>query len=118
MIELKTIKICTAHQDYQVPLIYTFSWNHYEYWCPYCDVHEGMMGAGKDVQITKTLLDRKALYKKLTEDYIHAMGVAVCSATTWKGEVISPTDLPQEEKTRLAEIRKAWTFMKKAEEIK
>ena len=49
------MKICSNHRDYEVPLIYTFAWNYNEYWCPYCGCHEGMMGAGEEVEETEEL---------------------------------------------------------------
>ncbi len=113
------MKICFSHRNYEVPLIYTYSWAYNEYWCPYCDMHEGMMGAGVDVTKTKELEDRLKLYKKATEEYMHAVGVSACSGTTWKGEMIKPEDLPDEEKERLKKIReKGWKLNMKIEDLK
>lgn len=110
------MKICSNHRDYEVPLISTMSWNHYEYWCPYCNEHEGFLGAGESVEETEELIKRLVLYEKATKDYRHAMGVLVCSKTTWEGEMINPGDLPQEEKDRLEKLRN-WELNKKAEEL-
>ncbi|KKK89056.1 hypothetical protein LCGC14_2736900, partial [marine sediment metagenome] len=63
------MKICSEHRDYEVPLIYTYSWAYNEYWCPYCDKHEGMMGAGEEVPETDELNKRLELYKEATKEY-------------------------------------------------
>lgn len=112
------MKICSNHIHYEVPLISTMSWNYYEYWCPYCDKHEGMMGAGKSVEETKQLKKRKELYEEATIDYRHAMGVLVCSETKWRGKWIKPENLPEEEKDRLAKIRETWKLNIKVEDLK
>ena len=113
------MKICSEHRDYEVPLIYTYSWAYNEYWCPYCDKHEGMLGAGEEVPETKELKDRLELFKKATAEYRHAIGVSVCSGTTWKGEMIKPEDLPDEEKLRLKKIREeGWKLNMKIENLK
>lgn len=117
------MKICSEHRQdenyYEVPLIWTYSWAYNEYWCPYCGKHEGMLGAGMDVKDTNELKKRKKLYEKATKEYRHAVGVSVCSGTTWKGEMIKPEDLPDEEKLRLKKIReKGWKLNVKAEELK
>ncbi len=112
------MKICSNHQEYKVPLIYTFSWNSYEYWCPYCGCHEGMMGAGEDVEDSEELKERQKLYKEATKEYMDAMGVKVCVTTLWEGEQVKPEDLPDEEKERLNKIReKGWELNKKVEDI-
>ena len=108
--------ICSNHEDYEVPLISTMSWNYYEFWCPYCDAHEGMMGAGESVDETEELKKRGELYEKATADYRHAMGVLVCSGTMWEGKMIDSKDLPQEEKDRLEKLR-TWELHKKIEEL-
>ncbi len=113
------MKICSDHRDYEVPLIYTFSWAYNEYWCPYCGKHEGMMGAGENVEETEELKKRLELYKEATKDYRHAMGVLICSSTEWEGVQTKLDELPEEEKNRLAEIRKkSWKLNQKAEDLK
>ncbi len=112
------MKICSSHGEYQVPLIYTFSWSYYEFWCPFCDKHEGMMGAGEEVEETEELKKRSQLYEKATEKYRHAMGVLVCSSTEWEGVQTKPEDLPEKEKERLKKIReKGWELNKKIEDL-
>ena len=112
------MRICSAHGDYKVPLIYTFAWNYYEFWCPYCGNHYGFLGAGEEVKETEKLKKRLELYKKATKEYRHAMGILVCSSTEWKGVQTKPEDLPEEEKNRLAEVRKTWKLNQKAEDLK
>ena len=101
----KEIKICARHQDYQVPLIWTFSFPGAEYWCPYCGFRGGMFGSGMDFDETSELIKRKETYEKSSKEYLHAQGVTCCSKTKWKGKYIKPGDLPQEEKDRLEKIR-------------
>ena len=114
----KYIKVCSSHMEtYVVPLIYTFAWNGSEFWCPFCNEHEGFMGAGLDVVETKELKNRAKLFSKATKEYIHAQAVSVCSKTTWKGEMVLPKDLPDEEKARLQVVRnKGWALNQKLEE--
>ena len=113
------MKICSSHRDYEVPLICTFSWPYNEFWCPYCNKHEGMMGAGEDVEETEELKKRLELYKEATKEYRHAMGVKVCVSTLWDGVQTKPEDLPEEEKERLKKIReKGWELNQKAEDLK
>ena len=40
------MKICDRHDEYEVPLIWTFAFSGCEYWCPYCGNKGGMMGTG------------------------------------------------------------------------
>lgn len=47
------IKVC---EDCQVPLIWTFLFPYYEYYCLNCGGKWGMLGAGKDIPETKELL--------------------------------------------------------------
>lgn len=113
------MKICSNHKDYEVPLIYTYAWMYYEYWCPFCGCHEGMLGAGENVKETVKLKKRLAIYKKATGEYRHAMGVLVCCSTGWEGVQTKPEYLPEKEKERLKKIReKGWELNKKAEELK
>src|SRR5260221_945059 len=54
----KTIKVCG---DCQVPLIWTFLFPYNEYYCLNCGGKWGMLGAGKDVSVTKELLLKQAI---------------------------------------------------------
>ncbi len=113
------MKICSNHRDYEVPLIYTYSWNYNEFWCPYCDKHEGMLGAGEDVEETKELKNRLELYKKATEKYRTARGTLICSETQWKGKWVKPSELPKEEIERLKKIVSlGWKLNIKIEDLK
>lgn len=38
--------ICSNHQEYPTPLIFTFSFISAEYWCPYCGRKTGMFDGG------------------------------------------------------------------------
>ncbi|MHA1795812.1 MAG: hypothetical protein ACTSUK_06850 [Promethearchaeota archaeon] len=97
------IRICTGH-DVEIPLIWTFAFNGAEYWCPYCGANYGMMGAGTMVESTMALKRKLVADKKETKEYLGAKSSQVCVSTMWKGERISPEDLPDEEKFRLQTI--------------
>ncbi|KKL77834.1 hypothetical protein LCGC14_2030960 [marine sediment metagenome] len=112
------MKICSKHRDYEVPLIYTYAWNYYEYWCPYCDKHEGMLGAGEDVEDTKELKEKKKIYEKATAEYRGARGTLICASTKWKGKWIKPSELPKEEIERLHKLCKTWKLNVKIEVLK
>ena len=107
------MKICRNHEDYPVPLIYTYAWNGSEYWCPFCGCHEGMLGAGMDVDETKELKKRAKLYEKATAEYLVSRCTLICSETTWKGKRIKPSELPKEEIERLRKLAKTWELNKK-----
>ncbi len=112
------MRICSNHKDYEVPLIWTFSWAYNEYWCPYCGGHWDMFGGEKSEEIDE-LKKRLELYKKATEEYQDAMGIAICESTEWKGVQTKPEDLPEEEKERLSKIReKGWELNIKVEDLK
>ena len=104
------MKICRNNSDYEVPLIFTFSFPHAEYWCPYCGVNEGMLGAGEDVPFTKELGDRGKAYKKISKEYLHAQGATCCHSLIWEGKRISHGELPGKEQNRLAKIREDWKY--------
>ena len=110
------MKICSNHRDYEVPLIYTYAWNYNEYWCSYCGCHEGMMGAGENVEDTPELKKRGELYKKATKEYLNARCTLICSETKWKGKRIKPSELPEEEIKRLRKF--TWELNKKIEDLK
>ncbi len=85
------MRICLNHQEYKVPLIWTFSWMHNEYWCPYCSGHWDMFG-GERANETERLKKRSELFEKATKEYRHAIGVLICSSTEWKGKQTKPRD--------------------------
>lgn len=64
------IKICSNHNYYQVPMIWTFVFPGAEYWCPFCGATEGMFGAGQDVANTPELQTRLEKYKDKSALYL------------------------------------------------
>lgn len=66
----KIITICKDHQDYQVPLIWTFIFPGHEYWCPYCDHKYGMFGDYINTPETPELIKRKAAFIELSFPYL------------------------------------------------
>lgn len=117
-IEIKNIKICPDHQDYQVPLILAFSFPGSEYWCPYCGHNYGMLGAGDDIEETLELKERAKLFKDYASKYLHAQRTICCAMTKWKGKAIKPEYLPREEKERLKQIRADYSYKQRIEEIR
>lgn len=116
---MEKIRICNNHQNYPTPLIWTFAFSGAEYWCPYCGKQEGMLGAGELVENTGELKKREEAYKKLYREYCHAHGVTSASLTEWEGKDIPPSELPEEEKNRLAKIRQlSWKPNIKVEDVK
>lgn len=69
MKQKETIKICSNHV-HRVPLIWTFKFYGCEYWCPYCGYTGGMFGSGKNVPITKALLESYEIYKAAASDFL------------------------------------------------
>ncbi len=107
----KNISICSGHQEYQVPMIWTFAFPGAELWCPYCGHGTGSpFGDDVEVAYTDLLGDRQKAYKKFTEEFLDAVSTLSCSQTEWKGEMIAPIDLPDEEKVRLKEISENWKY--------
>lgn len=108
------IRVCPNHPDYQVPLIWTFSFPGAEYWCPYCGYTGGVMGGGGSVEVrTLELNEREKKYNELSEEYLHAKGVECCVGLMWEGKEIHPDDLPDAEKDRLDKIRREWKYQVK-----
>ena len=68
------IKICGNHQEYQVPLIWTFKFHGAEFWCPYCGYVSGMFGAGINVTETEELKERLAKFEEATIPYLSDRG--------------------------------------------
>jgi len=115
--EKREVRICSDHQDYQVPLISTCSFMGAEFWCPYCGFSGGVFGAGKFVPDSEELKTRHTRYKKFSSDYLHAVGVPHCSSTLFNGQWVKPNDLPEEEIDRLIKIKKDWKYETKIETI-
>lgn len=112
---MEEIKVCKDHQDYEVPLIYTFAFNNYEFWCPYCGKREGIMGAGMNVPITEELKKRKKYYEICSKLYLHAQAMKVCISTEFYGEEIRPKEIPKQEWDRLNLIISTYKLNVKAE---
>ena len=108
--EKTVIRICEDHQEYPVPLIWTFAFNGSEYWCPFCGFNGGMFGSGKEVPITAELKERRTRYEKFSKEFLHATGILVCVSTYFQGKRIPPSELPKEEQDRLAKIREEWDY--------
>ena len=84
--EEKLIKICSGHQDYKTPLIWTFAFTGAEYWCPACGYLGGMLGSGKNVPVTKVLVNRLNKYKKESKAYLRGNSLLCCAYFKYKGE--------------------------------
>lgn len=64
------IKVCTNHEEYLVPLIWTFRFHGAEYWCPYCGYQSGMFGAGTIVSASEDLKQRHDLFFKKATPFL------------------------------------------------
>ena len=105
------IKICSNHQHYRTPLIWTFAFPYKEYWCPYCGLTGGMFGTGEDVNQTLVLIKRLKIYEKSTKEYLHAQSCTYAVGIKWRGKTIHPDKLPDKEKKRLHNIRgNGWRY--------
>jgi hypothetical protein len=114
----KTIKICSQHQDYQVPLIWTFAFIGAEYWCPHCGNTSGMMGAGESVPITPELVALLQTFTRLSHPYLHARawtGLSGAQAVKHNGEWVRPADLPADVLARHEAAVQAWQYHQKPE---
>jgi hypothetical protein len=105
----KEIKICTRH-DKQVPLIWTFAFPGAEYWCPYCGASEGMLGAGENVSVTPELKQAKKDWEKKSKKYLNAKSIFACQSFMYRGNRITPDQLPEKEKQRLKKIINEWNY--------
>ena len=116
----RQIAICPHHDDYTMPLIWTFAFVGAEWWCAYCG-HTLGMWCEETTEPTMELVRRRERARKHYRLYLHAMGVRVCSRTTWppgSGQMVKPEELPQEERDRLAEIRRTgWSENVKIEDL-
>lgn len=104
------IIICRNHPEYQVPLIWTFAFRGAEYWCPYCGSTSGMLGAGDRVDATDELQDRLKAFEKISDEFLHATGVLICSSMEFEGRQITYEELPDNEKDRLKVVRENWKY--------
>jgi hypothetical protein len=62
------IKVCKC--DFKTPLIWTFKFDGYEYWCPRCGYKCGMFGAGVDVDATPKIEEMKEKWKIKAKPYL------------------------------------------------
>ncbi len=106
--ESEVIRICTNHQDYIVPMIWTYAFPGWERWCPYCGYGGGMLGTGDDAFETPELYLKNQFYEEYSYEFLNARGTLCCSKTLWKGKMIPPTELPKEEIERLRELAKVY----------
>lgn len=97
--------ICTNHET-EIPMIQTFAFMGAELWCPCCGNSTGFpFGDFNNIDSSEELELKQERMRAACSEYLHAMGIRYCSKTEYKGNIISPRDLPDEEKQRLAEIR-------------
>lgn len=107
------IKICDDHQEYKVPLIWTFAFMGAEYWCPYCGQTSGMLGAGTDVKSTKTLEKRLAFYEELSKNYLRVKGSQCASSIKWNHKWYDRGEYPEAAKKFFAKAVKDWKYKQK-----
>lgn len=106
-----TVKICSNHEERPTPLVWTFAFRGAEYWCPYCGRTEGMLGAGESVPATPELIATgKADRTPEMRDYLFGLSYRSASQVNFNGKWISPNELPEEEKKRLAQVVANWKY--------
>ena len=116
----KTIKVCCNHQDYIVPLIWTFAFPKKEYWCPYCGYTSGMFGAGENVASTQELEQRLSRYTEKTREF-RAAGMMIGGGRRKRsdGSLYSLADMNTEDREKIITIyENGWEKEQKVEEIK
>ncbi len=105
------VRICRNHQDKEeTPLIETFAFNGAEYWCPACGTTGGMMGAGELVPFTWWLHNRLIKYKKKSSRFLSARSSLICSELKYKGEWITPKELPERSRNYRKSVVKNWKY--------
>ena len=65
----ETIKVC--EHDKKTPLIWTFKFDGFEYWCPVCGYKGGMFGAGINVPLTELLKKAKEEWEEKAWAYLN-----------------------------------------------
>jgi len=107
----KEIKICSHHQDgEQTPLIWTFAFNHNEYWCPACGANYGALGAGDDIENTLILEKRLKEYEKLSRRFLRGNSLLVCSMFKYKGEYKKFSEMSKRFQTFWINRSKEWKY--------
>lgn len=114
------MKICPNHHDeYVVPLIFTFAFRYCEYWCPYCNHKTGMFGDTEETNETPELKARLDGYKRMTREYLDAVSSLTCSELEYprgSGKYITPSELPVEIIEEFQTIRDSWEENQKVED--
>lgn len=113
-----TIKICSQHRHYQVPLIWTFAFIGAEYWCPHCGCTGGMLGAGENSPMTPELLALQQTFTRLSKPYLKGLaftGRSGAEAVKHNGEWVKPEDLPAETRAAHEAAVAAWQYGQKPE---
>ncbi len=110
LVEEDEIRICSGHQEYPTPLIWTFAFNGAEYWCPACGITEGMLGAGELVPWTWKLHHRHLRYLKRSKRFLRAKGVLICARFKYKGQWIEPEKMPNELRNYYIREAKKWRY--------
>lgn len=105
----KEVKCCDQHEE-NVKLVWTYAFNGYEYWCPYCGENYGMLGAGETRALTFSECREMIKYRRIGKDYLKARSAQVCESLMWKGKRISPDDLPSHEKKRIQKVIDEWVY--------
>lgn len=102
--EVKYITICDEHKESQTPLIWTFAFNGYEYWCPFCFKTFGMLDSHIDVPRTESLEKKYSFYKDKTKKYLNAKATMICCGKNIKGKFVARKDFTRSRITRCKNI--------------
>jgi len=106
------VTICPYHRERTTQLIWTFAFPYKEFWCPACGYTSGMMGAGGNTQWSYRIHDRFIADKKRSRRFLDAMGTLNCSHFKYKGEYITPKEMPDKLRKYYQGIVKRWEYIK------
>jgi hypothetical protein len=110
---MNEIKICSNHQEYKVPLIWTFAFIGAEYWCPYCGYTSGMFGAGVNVKSTLPLRRKLKKYEALSNKFLPAYGSTHAISMMYNKVRYTQEALPEAARIKFKKIVDKWKYRQK-----
>lgn len=64
------IRCCGEHLEYPVPVIFTFKWDYFEYWCPLCGRKYEFFDGFKYYPDSEILKKRIKFFEEMSKDYL------------------------------------------------
>lgn len=105
---LKQVPICDCKAPFEIPLMWTFVFKGFEFWCPYCG--KSHKDAPKKVKNTDELQKRLELYKKHSENYLDAKSTQMCAGMRLYGKWVSQEKLPEDFKEKARKVIADYEF--------